>query len=313
VLSELIQGKLKNWIWFDLIFNSLFKMHNYVIQKIQWWLWNQMFQYAFVKALSLRNNIDFKLDITSYEKYFRPYELEIFDIDRNYAGETEIPFYEKIGDWIIKWCLIRLNCTHHCESVSYKHPLKFDSKNLFIKKWYISWSFMSELYFKDQWESIKKDFQFIKPISHKTDDIEKMIRRSNSVSVHIRRWDYLKHADVYPELWRDYYLQAVELIKRKIENPFFVFFSDDIEYARQSFEFLNDVLFVSHNRWNDSWQDMYLMSKCKHNITAHSTFSWRGGYLNDNEKKVVITPREWFVKSSKYYENDIIPKSWLVI
>ena len=288
-------------------------MHNYVIQKIQGWLWNQMFQYAFVKALSLRNRINYKLAITSYKKYFRSYELEIFDIDKNYANESEIPFYERMSDWVIKWLLSRINPIHHYEHSSLKNPIRFNSRFLNISNWYISWSFMSELYFKDQWESIKRDFQFIKTISDKTKDIEKKIRKSNSVSVHIRRGDYLKHSDIYPELWKDYYLNAIKLVKNKVKSPLFVFFSDDIEYVGKHFSNIDNSIFVNHNRWENSRQDMYLMSKCKHNITAHSTFSWWGAYLNNNVKKIVISPKERFAKWCNYCNNNIVPDSWIKI
>ncbi len=286
-----------------------------VTQKIMGGLGNQMFNYAYIKALSLRNNVDFQLDISPYSNEYKlwPYELNIFNISKIYASNKDLPFYERMSDWPIKWLLSRMNPYHHFENVSHSHPLLFRPEFLNIKEWYISWAFMSELYFKDYWNEVKKSFLFKKKISDKTKEIEKIIENENAVSVHIRRWDYLKHSDIYPELWKDYYLQAVELIKRKIEKPFFVFFSDDIEYARQNFDFLNDVLFVYHNRWEDSRQDMYLMSKCKHNITAHSTFSWRWAYLNDNKDKITISPKEWFVRWCNYYNNDIVPDSWIKI
>ncbi len=273
-----------------------------------WWLWNQLFQYAFVKALSQRHKLNFMLDISQFEKNYkiRTFELENFNIEQKYATKKEIPFYEKMEDWVVKWLFTRLNPHHYYENNSIINPLLFNQKLLNIKNWYISWAFMSELYFKDEWKCIKSDFIFTKQTSDKTKEIEHIIKNQNSVSVHIRRWDYLKYPDIYPRLWIEYYNKAFNLIWNKVEKPFFVFFSDDIEYVIKKFSHISNSIFINHNKNHDSRQDMYLMSKCRHNITANSTFSWRWAYLNN-----IITPSQRFVKWHKYEKNNIIPNSWI--
>lgn len=289
-------------------------MHNLVIQQISDWLWNQMFQYAYVRALSLRNNIDFLLDLHNfwYQGYPRKFELERFNIKKYYLeDEKAIPFYEFYEPGLIRWLLWRLNPYHYIES--YYEPLKFNKKYLKIKSWYIVWAFISEKYFCDKWNIIKDDFKFIWRISSKTKMVQEMIEKKNCVSIHFRRWDYIDYPDIYPVLSDDYYKLAIKMINELVENPVFVVFSDDIEYARSKLSNYNNVMFVEHNRWDDSWQDMYLMSKCKHNITAHSTFSWWWAYLNDNENKIVISPSKWFVDGSRRHCGDIVPSSWIVI
>ncbi len=301
-----------------------------VIQKITWWLWNQMFQYAYIKALSLRNKIPFLLDInwiTYYYKFWgeRPFQLgDIFDIDRQYADIKDIPFYERTRK--LFWGKSLWRFPYSCQIVLkiifsklnwndfrfYNHPLLFDEKFLHIENWYISWNFICEKYFKDCWDKIKLDFTFIKEPSPKTRALMNLMKEW-SVSIHIRRGDYLKYPNIYPELWRIYYKTAIDIIKHKVKSPLFFVFSDDIDYVRKHFSWLWDAIFVDHNNGNNSWEDMLLMSSCKHNITAHSTFSWWWAYLNKNPKKIVITPKKWFKDYSIYANNNIIPDDWLTL
>ena len=105
----------------------------------------------------------------------------------------------------------------------------------------------------------------------------------------------------------DYYKRAVEYIKVHIENPVFFVFSDDKEYVTNNLQVENAV-YVDFNSGSDSWQDMFLMSQCKHNIIANSTFSWWGAWLNGNLGKIVVAPSRWMTT----FENDeIIPPNWI--
>ena len=282
-----------------------------LIQKIQGWLWNQMFQYAFAKAASLRNNVEFKLDISEYKTYFRPYELEIFDIERNYAKINEVPFYERysfknryfsyINNVIIKAIFKKLNKAHFVDD-----NLKYHNKFLYDNKGYFEWYFQCEKYFKDYESEIRKDFSFKKTLSKKSNDFINSLQWKETVSVHVRRGDYLKLSNLYNICWKDYYEKGIKYIKDKIKRPTFVFFSDDSEWVRENFNGEN-YFYVDWNKWKDSWHDMALMSKCKHNIIANSSFSWRGAWLNDNPKKIVISPKDWW----KICNKDIVPDNWI--
>lgn len=201
-----------------------------LIQKIQWWLWNQMFQYAFIKALALRNNSSFKLDISDYETYFRPYELEIFNIEKKYADKKDIPFYEKIeiknrylsyvNNVFIKPILRKTNINHHIE-----RAWIFEKEFLHTKKWYFEWYFQNENYFQDYSKEIRKSFIFEKKLSGKNQNFLKKIEQKNTISVHIRRWDYLKYPDFHPICSKDYYNNSILYIyMRKSMIQFSYFF-----------------------------------------------------------------------------------------
>jgi len=283
-----------------------------LIQKIQWWLWNQMFQYAFIKALSLRSKTDFKLDISEYETYFRPYELEIFNIQKIYAKEDEVPFYEKIQfknrylNWIFFLCikpiLFKLNGKHFKE-----REWKFESDFINKNKWYFDWYFQCEKYFKDFEPEIRKDFTFKNTLSKKNTELLKKLEWKNIVSVHIRRWDYLNKPDFHPICSLDYYNEAIKYIYN-IENPIFLFFSDDTERVKENFKWDN-YYYIDRNTWKDSWQDMALMSRCKHNIIANSSFSRWWAWLNDNHEKIIIAPKLWSNRNT--YNSNCVPENWI--
>ena len=245
-----------------------------------------MFQYAYIKALSLRNNTDFNLDISEYKRYFRPYELEIFDIQKKYVHHKDIPRYETIYFnnkyvnylWFnyVKWIFKKLNQNHH-----YEKTFSFDEKFIQHQDWYIEWYFQSELYFKDFEEEIRKDFTFLSPATGKNLEILKKIQTENSVSVHIRRWDYLKgnNINIHWICSLDYYQQAIQHIKDTISNPIFYFFSDDIARVKENI-IVDNAQYIDRNTGDYSREDMRLMSHCKHNIIANSSFSrWGGGSI----------------------------------
>lgn len=283
-----------------------------LIQKVIGWLWNQMFQYAFIKALSLRNNLDFKLDLSPYEYYKRwPYELEIFNIEKKYADKSEIPFYERyyyknkyleyINNVIIKPFCVKINKNHKIENY-----LKFDHNFLIEKKWYFDWYFQCEKYFKDFEPEIRKNFTFSKQLSERNLELLKSLKWKNMVSVHVRRWDYLKLRNIYNICWLEYYNKAIKYISNNVKNPVFLLFSDDIKWVKENFKW-EWYYYVDWNKWKDSWQDMALMSKCKHNIIANSSFSRRWARLNNNKNKIVIAPKyRWTIVNK-----DIVPPDWI--
>jgi len=119
-----------------------------------------------------------------------------------------------------------------------------------------------------------------------------------------------------------YYEAAVNELGQKKTNLNFFIFSDDISWCRENFGSINNVQFVVHDQPADASEDLLLMSACRHQIIANSTFSWWGAWLNDNPEKIVIAPKKWFGRAftdavhppyaSRYYNTkDLLPESWI--
>jgi hypothetical protein len=190
-----------------------------------------------------------------------------------------------------------------------ENPWTFENNFLYKKSWYFDWYFQSEKYFKDYELEIRKDFMLNKELSKESIKLLNLLEWKNTVSIHIRRWDYLKYKDKFSLCPMDYYTSSMSYIKEKVKNPIFLFFSDDIAWVKKEFLW-KDYIYVDFNKWNDSWQDMILMSRCKHNIIANSTFSRRWAYLNSNKNKIVIAPKKLDVKEW-VFNKEFIPENWI--
>ena len=164
-------------------------------------------------------------------------------------------------------------------------------------------------YFKDIEKRIKRDFSFdekLLPLSNR--EILSKIRNTNSVSIHIRRGDYIGNS-IYDNIaTSDYYYKATDYIKKNVKNPFYFIFTNDPEWCKVNMMLPNSLI-VDINSGVDSYWDMFLMSQCKHNIIANSSFSWWGAWLNEHENKIVIAPRKWINEDSANID-DIIPPTW---
>lgn len=274
-------------------------------------LGNQMFQYAFGKALEAKTGVKTIFDMSFFEKkYARPYELNIFGLD--------VPAVEGFCD------KLRLNLIWKFRK-SLKHKtflglgfypeahFEFDIKLFTLEpNTYIEGFFQSEKYFGFVEEKIRNDFQFkTKPDSFNQHLID-MITSSNSISLHIRRGDYVqkkRYQNLYATCSLDYYKRGVEHIAKTVENPKLFIFSDDPNWVRQNLNLPYECIFVDNNSGSKSYEDMRLMSLCKHNVIANSSFSWWGAWLNNNSEKIVIAPQKWF-NDEKIVQTDVIPQSW---
>lgn len=182
------------------------------------------------------------------------------------------------------------------------------SNNLFTFFW---GGWHNEEYFIDL--DLKNIFRFD---SAKIDSLNNRLSiemsKRNSVSIHIRRGDYLNEnlKTVFGNICSlDYYKAAIDEINSRVEEPFFYIFTDDKQWVEDNFKLQNSRL-VDLNSGKDSWKDLYLMSQCKHNINANSTFSWWAAYLNSNISKIVIVPDRF---TSNKASSNIYPKSWIKI
>lgn len=125
----------------------------------------------------------------------------------------------------------------------------------------------------------------------------KEMGKTESVSMHIRRSDHLY--DNKQLFDNHYFARAVQYIKRKVSYPVFYLFSDELSWCNEHLSELglksNDkVILVDWNQNTESYRDMQLMTYCKHNILAISSFSWWGYYLSKHENKIVCAPEGYW-------------------
>lgn len=188
------------------------------------------------------------------------------------------------------------------------------------KDWYIKGFFIEQSYYKDRLDflqnalifpEISGDVMIPSQSNDRLIDYKNKIIGTNSVSIHVRRGDYLSdlYKDMFVSLGREYYENAVKYIRERLDNPVFYIFSDDKDFVEKEFDWLNEKVIVTGNEGSSSYRDMQLMSLCKANIIANSTFSQWGSLLNKNEH-ITIYPRA-YLKDQDNEVKDI--KGWVML
>ncbi|MHB9141033.1 MAG: alpha-1,2-fucosyltransferase [Paludibacter sp.] len=288
-------------------------------------LGNQMFQYACGKTVATRLGVELKLDIShlvdrSPRKNFtyRDYELSIFDIKDEIASLEEVRRFipnlwnsNKFTQQFYRMKRLCLGNSFFKEKTKFVYNKEIDSVS---DNTYLYGYFQTEKYFNNLRNDLLKYFNLVNIMDEPNSSLIAQMKNQNSVSIHVRRGDYTNSPFNLLSL-QNYYLKAIKLIQEKIDSPFFYIFTNDYKWVEENFTSLNiNKSIVDINTDNQSFLDMILMSNCKHNICANSSFSWWGAWLNTNPVKVVITPEKWF-KNTEYIEStyDLIPSNWVQI
>lgn len=164
-------------------------------------------------------------------------------------------------------------------------------------------------------EEISRMFQFDEFVDKRNRMAKGEMISCNSVAVHVRKGkDYMQNVK-YQTCGFDYYNAAIDLIKNKVENPKFFVFTDNAEWVKKNLTFF-DYELVNYNPaigWGNHF-DMQLMSNCKHNIIANSTYSWWGAFLNRNPSKIVIAPAKWFNSDNEILNSDLAYcNNWILL
>lgn len=262
-------------------------------------LGNQMFQYATARNLSIK----YKTDLVLNTEYFlnipkgdvpRKYQLDIFNIDKNIKIKETINPIKKI------WQKLSLKF--------FGQKIQIPVANALLKIGLpvcLNGYFQNEKYFKDIRNILLKEFTLTKQLEVEAEKIKNILEKSESVCLNVRRSDYLRPENIkmFGTLNMEYYNNAIEYIKNKIKNPLICVFSDDPEGVKKEFK-IDNVIFAGNDILKD-YEQLYLMSICKHNIIANSSFAWWGAWLNQNQNKIIVCPKEWSIDKS--------PKEWIQI
>ncbi|MCE2772068.1 MAG: alpha-1,2-fucosyltransferase [Bacteroidetes bacterium] len=296
---------------------------NMIIVNLKGGLGNQMFQYAAAFALARRNRTKLLLSTTSLENSVqsdvftkREFELGVFQLDPQFASVEELIDFlpERTSYW---YRLLRRFAPSLIRNRVYRYDL-LRVDHGFMKlgaDTYIDGYFHSEFYFKEVEDELRKEFAFCNPTNEATALMAQRIRSCQSVSLHVRRSDYLKpiNEKLFGNICTvDYYKQAVSYIKTHLKDPVFFLFSDDPEWVKVNIDTGTQTHVIDFNTSQNSFEDMRLMSLCRHHIIANSSFSWWGAWLNPDNDKIVIGPSVW-INQPDADINDILPAAWVRI
>lgn len=276
-------------------------------------LGNQMFQYAFYLAMKKKwgNKYDVQIDNTISRA--RGYELEkVFGIKCCKHDEInpviEHWFWRKIVAIVRKTNLKKIrfgNQIIELTSGYWPEIMEIDSEQI---EYYGCWQ--SENYFSDVMDEVKKTFTFPKITEEKNLKLLNEMQKYEAVSIHIRRGDFLKFPQYINLGESNYYQSAIAYMKEHVQNPLFIVFSDDLEWCKEHILKGEKCHYVDWNVGDKSFRDMQLMSMCKHNIIANSTFSWWGAWLNEYKNKIVVAPLKIY-SEKKYDDSEYIPEGWI--
>lgn len=284
-----------------------------VVARIIGGLGNQMFQYAMARAVSLRLDTNFKLDVSGFKTYaLHAYGLNHFNVGGEFADKSE--YIVGKPKTMLEHIKMRMGWSIVLQNYL-ENGLEFDAKAFELKNdIYLDGYWQSERYFLDFEQKIREDFSFKTAPDSENQEYLDQINSVQAVSVHIRRGDYVNNPvinAIHGICDLDYYQRAIEFLRARLSSDalHFFIFSDDPDWVRENVNFGTATTFVSHNDAAKNYEDMRLMSACKHHIIANSSFSWWGAWLNANPDKVVVAPKQWF-KSDTHSSTDIVPDSW---
>ena len=307
-------------------------------------LGNQMFQYAAVRAFQLKYRPNDKILLDFSEVYERDSvgyreELSDFNISEIIKGKLKMKLFQKILNNFLNFNKFLYYLRNGFKySLKYNQKLyKFENKiqnriNKFglysfrlgyfpfkdSKSKIISFygTFESSKYFDDIKQVLQDEFTPKYGILKKNEELYNKIEKTNSVCITIRRGDFISNNEYKKNLYvcdEKYFKKAIDIIQKKIDNPVFFVFSDDIEWCKKNMKFPKNTYFESGD--DPVWEKLRMMYSCKNFIISNSTFSWWAQYLSRNDDKVVIAPSRW--GNLEYKGNnikiDIYDDNWILI
>jgi len=284
-----------------------------VIVKLRGGLGNQLFQYAAGRSLAVFHGTDLKLDTTAYlDNDMRRYELRHFLIKEEFATSEEIAtFMGHENNALNK--LLNAFKPYYKHSVFKERQFSFDPNFLRTRRnVYLDGYWQSEKYFRDIRNLLCQEFSLKRAPHRRTRDWAEKIVQHRSVSIHVRRGDFIADPDthrIHGVCSVEYYRDAVKLLSAIIDKPYFFIFSDDQDWAYRNLDFGFERTVVS-DKDSLAHEELWLMSLCNHNIVANSSFSWWGAWLNNNPGKIVVAPKQW-VSQSDLDTSDRVPQPWI--
>ncbi|CAI8311804.1 MAG: O-antigen biosynthesis glycosyltransferase WbnK [Opitutia bacterium UBA7350] len=274
-----------------------------IVVRISGGLGNQMFQYAFARALQARGQ-QVTLHWHSHHSKSAHNGYELDHVFQAQLSDT-IPL---VSQSLLKhWQAWRLRKIARTREV---HELQFQAHFLETQTGYLDGYWQTEQYFESIHDKICADFDFKPLTGPKNLELQQQLTESEACSIHIRRGDYTGHPELGGICDKAYYNNALKELDARHPNCPLVVFSDDIEFSKDLLKGRKQVQFCDWNRGIDSWMDMALMCRCTHHIIANSSFSWWGAWLATSHG-LTIAPNNWSLKFGT--KTDICPTNWLTL
>jgi hypothetical protein len=287
-----------------------------VVVRLNGGLGNQLFQYAAARRLALVSGLRLKLDLGALGRRLhlhtnRSYRLGHLQIVEDFASPADVSRLKRSS---VASLFEELTRRRHRRHVRERH-FHFDPDILEIRsEVYLAGYWQSEKYFADIAPTIRAEVSVREAPTGENLRLLELIEGGDSVGIHVRRGDYVTnlksrrlHGNCCPP---DYYRAGMEEIGRRARDPRFFVFSDDIPWARENLRIDGPTWFVDHNGPDEDYQDLRLLSRCRHHIIANSSFSWWGAWLGAHDDQIVVAPRRWFA-SGKRRTHDLCPARWL--
>jgi hypothetical protein len=315
--SGVIVNEVDNRQTFTSDKKSFMRKEPHIIARIKGGLGNQMFIYAFAQSISLKNDKELRLDVTSGfsndKTYRRKFLLHYFKVDERTATSWESYDHvlgEKRRSLVKKLMrLLPLSMRGYLEERRRVFDERIFNHNI-NRTVYFDGYWQSYKYFQWVEDAIRQSFSFDFEPSERVLDEARMIRSSNSVCLGIRRFE-----DVPVERrgkktvleWK-YFSNAIAVMRSRLASPVFFVFTQDMPWAKDYLERGDDLVFISEkDPHKGAVTDLWLMTLCRHYIISNSTLHWWGAWLNPSQHKIVIAPRHGWGNS------DILPPQWLAI
>lgn len=293
-----------------------------IIVRIWEGLGNQMFQYAFAKSLELKTGKSVYIECDKAYNESLPH-AGISNIKRDYKLDNFQITLKKIDlEKEKSWAFLKQDsalrrflflCSCYLGFPKKVVIQKNDASTQVKQSWYhydncffMGW-YQNEKILRPIRKQLLKEFTPRKRIKI-SKELRNLIESENVVSIHVRRTDYVKAGTSLPN---GYYEKAIEQIKTRVENPVFLIFSDDLQWSRNHIAKNEDRHFISDYGMFQDFEELLIMSRCKNNIIANSSFSWWAAWLNRNTEKNVIMPKVWFGYQSTREKQ--VPDGWIEI
>jgi Glycosyl transferase family 11 len=281
-------------------------------------LGNQLFQYAAGFAAAHRAGTELRVSLDMFEDYrlHQGFDLaRVFAVDPKPASKADLRAHLGLlssrtmrraigafagGFWRARRALFQ-------PTVPYWPGFEKIGPDIYLQGYW-----QSERYFADAAQELRAALQFRLPPSSVNHGWTDRIRDCISVGVHVRRGDYTsaRNSRLYATCTEEYYREAMQFILNREPQAQFFVFSDDPAWARALFsDRAGCVKVLDHNRGQESYNDMRLMSCCRHNIIANSTFSWWGAWLAEQPGQIVVTPKRWLLPRG--WDVDMVPSRWV--